>query len=92
MSHLVPIDGGVGVQIPQHIISAGHLEHADLLFEITPCGVLIKPEHQKLSDSLQSKHPRSGWAKYYAAPEKEENLLQEVDHEFDEEDWQWEEK
>lgn len=82
MSHLIPIGGGLGVQIPPHIISAGHLENADLFFEVTHHGVLIRPHINK--------HPRAGWEKYYAAPEKEKNLLEEIDHEFSEEDWQWE--
>lgn len=111
MSHLIPIGGGLGVQIPPHIISAGHLEDADLFFEVTQNGVLIKPEVQKSKqqnsvsltelidsspikgidfDSSHNKHPRAGWEKYYANPEKENHLLEEIDHEFSEEDWQWE--
>lgn len=38
---------GIGVQIPPHIISAGHLENADLSFEVTKQGVLIKPKKQE---------------------------------------------
>ena len=52
MSHLIPVDGGLGVQIPPHIISAGHLENADLLFEVTAKGVLIRPETQKSEESV----------------------------------------
>lgn len=47
MSHLIPVGGGVGVQIPPHIISAGHLENADLFFEVTALGVLIRPQTQQ---------------------------------------------
>jgi hypothetical protein len=110
MSHLIPVGGGLGVQIPPHIISAGHLEDTDLLFEVTPRGVLIRPEPPKSKDKSSmnlaelidaspfkgidfdaalNTHPRAGWEKYYAAPEKEQNLLEEIDHEFSEEDWQW---
>lgn len=47
MPHLIPVGEGVGVQIPQHIISAGRLEDAELSFEVTADGVLIKSKAQE---------------------------------------------
>lgn len=75
-----PTGGYTNIAIPQSLLSQAHLD-GELSFELRSDGLLIK----------QNTHPRAGWEKYYTRSKKEEYLLADIDHEFNnEEDWVWE--
>lgn len=67
------------IAIPRSLIHQAHLDIGLLSFELCSDGLLIK----------SSVHPRAGWEKYYVSSEKEENLLETIDGDLNEEDWQW---
>lgn len=60
MTHLIPVGGGLGVQIPSHLIKAAHLDDAsDLFFEVTNRGLLISSPAKELHLFFQSCNPPS---------------------------------
>lgn len=56
MTMLIKIGNSQGVRIPKAIIKQAHLDNAQLEFEVTAQGLLLKPVQKK---------PREGWAEAF---------------------------
>lgn len=80
MTMLIKIGNSQGIRIPKPLIKQAHLDEAELDFEVTEKGLLIKPV-QKLS--------RKGWFDNYDAKKDVEPLSEMVELNSEQEDWKW---
>ena len=83
MAQIIHIGNSFGIRIPKTIIQqVGFKESMDLVFKITPEGLLISPEKQT----------REGWEQKFKSSKKglkKSSLLGEFSNEFDKNEWTW---
>jgi len=85
MAMLTKIGNSHGVRIPKPIIKQANLENAEIEFEITPNGLLLKPIKKPIRQNWEEniKHTLSKNKNI-----KDEGVLEEfLDEEFTE--WEW---
>ncbi len=80
MTMLTKIGNSQGVRIPKAIVKQAHLENADIEFEVTKDGLLLKPTN---------KTPRSGWEEAIRNSLHVEDLDEFVEIDLDLKDWEW---
>ena len=83
MTMLTRIGNSQGVRIPKAIVEQAHLENADIEFEVTKDGLLLRPKPHKARD---------GWEKaiekaLHVKGIEEVNEFADVD--LDVKDWEW---
>ena len=83
MTTLTRIGNSQGVRIPKTIVKQANLENADIEFEITKDGLLLKPKPHKT---------RYGWKKAIEEAlhtKGIEEVNEFVDVDLDVKDWEW---
>lgn len=83
MATLARIGNSQGIRIPKAIIEQADLAGAEIVFEVTPEGLLLKPVRH---------NPREGWSEQIAQAIKaggQEPQNELLDLDLDAQDWEW---
>lgn len=83
MTHLIQIGNSQGIRIPKSVIHQAGLEDVELVLQVVPTGLLVRPVHAV----------RQGWAEACKEmhADKEDTLLldDKILNEFDKDEWEW---